>query len=1498
MRMQVRLGRAAGRLALLAAAAAAIGLGAPSPAAAADAAATVGNDSFETLQAAIDAVQDGGTVTLQRDVTESVSSSGKSYTLDLGGHTVTAAAPAKNPEYDEEKHEETERYLPSPVLDLAGGTVKVKNGTLTGGKAGSGGGIAAQDVALTVEGVDIRGNAASQRGGAICSTGGGSLAVTGGSKLEGNTAGLDKTFSGHYGQGGAVYSEVETTLNGVEISGNRGGYGAALYLGNFSELNAVKCTIADNSDTGDPGLKANEIIRMGRGSINEFIGCTVSGNHDADFTVAVYGSASFVGGRIESNRARYVGGVFVCRAEDDTFGGPQLFLKEKAVVTGNTAESTGSLDATGRFTRSVGGVAVSTGAEFSMAKTVGKGETVLDDAGAVYGNSSTGGDESAPDLYIKGGSKVNVVAPKEMNGSDEAFAGYCWLDRKNSFKSKEKLPATEANDRYLAAIKETALNVAQVGDEKYESLGEAVEAAADEGTVKLIAGEDGATVRTAEFDVDKKLTLDLNGRNLAAEGSGKGKNLFAVAEDGDLAVTGKGDLAGDIGVSGGKLDLASVGKLDGTVRVASGEAEVSSSCGASSFVNQGGKLSLSGDGFGDITVALGKDETLTVAEGFKAKSLKLVLPDELLKKLNGEEEIQSFALIDGDGAASILDEKSKTPVSIDGLENYAWQPSIDEDGKVVIKKDDTSDAVYLDGTAADGNGDGTETKPVNTFEKAKELLEDDGKSRIIVTGTVTVSEDETWSGDKSAVELYRGPKFDGALVKVEPQATLALTGVTIDGGAANGFPHKADAPLIEADGEGAALQLQDRAVLQNNARYLPKTGNWILGGGASATNGASIVIDGGAVRGNSAVFGGGVYAGDGSKIVIKSGDISGNSAVWKNGATFGDESPDPWDFAFGGGVMLGSGSSMEMSGGAVKGNYSDGNAGGIALGNKSSSFSDDGNTFEMTGGSLEGNRARRSAGGLYVQSNCTATIGKELSGEDPIRIEGNSCGGKGRAHFAGGAIYVNKDIDKNQNHGRLYLYDAVVTGNEARSEKFSMGGGIASCITGRARLYLHRGGAVFGNSSNTAADDVLVDKQFDGDSTAVENSAYISPVMLGGGAYGWTYDSRGHASSQTGADGQAVPLGELSLAKSDLYLKANPSQEGIGSAWSAGPKVVISGNWTDVRNGGGIANNGDLIIGKKTDLTVAKRVESPSDADKSKSFHFKVELYKIEDDNKTPVNGKYGDMEFQDGVAEFDLRDGESKSAWGLPAGEYEYKVTETGPGGFTTAWEDTLGGKGEGTVATGSMTSSGEDELTDDPAADRDTAVLFTNTAKQTPPDEDDEGDLDITKKVVGDNAPDAEFTFTVTTDPAVPDGTYGDAEFKDGSAAITLKAGQTAHITGLPKGTEYTVTEADAEGFTPSIDNARGTITAGKVTVTATNTYEPEEPVKPDEPDNPGKPDEPEKPGIPDEPETETPDGPAPELPQTGDASLPASALAAVAVAGAALVGGGVLLKRRNRR
>lgn len=194
------------------------------------------------------------------------------------------------------------------------------------------------------------------------------------------------------------------------------------------------------------------------------------------------------------------------------------------------------------------------------------------------------------------------------------------------------------------------------------------------------------------------------------------------------------------------------------------------------------------------------------------------------------------------------------------------------------------------------------------------------------------------------------------------------------------------------------------------------------------------------------------------------------------------------------------------------------------------------------------------------------------------------------------------------------------------------------------------------------------------------------------------------------------------------------------------------------------------------DLTVSKTIRGNA-ADATKEFTFTVTL------SDTTISGTYGDMTFENGVATFTLKGGESKTASGLPNGVgYTVEEADYSADGYVTTKEGDVGS------IVGNETS----------------AATFTNTRNAN-------GSLTISKTVAGNDADSAkEFTFTVTLSDTTISGTYGDVTFENGVATFTLKGGESKVIDGLPNGTGYIVEETDYsnDGYVTTKTGNTGTI------------------------------------------------------------------------------------------
>ena len=208
-------------------------------------------------------------------------------------------------------------------------------------------------------------------------------------------------------------------------------------------------------------------------------------------------------------------------------------------------------------------------------------------------------------------------------------------------------------------------------------------------------------------------------------------------------------------------------------------------------------------------------------------------------------------------------------------------------------------------------------------------------------------------------------------------------------------------------------------------------------------------------------------------------------------------------------------------------------------------------------------------------------------------------------------------------------------------------------------------------------------------------------------------------------------------------------------------------------------------------LVVSKSVVSAVTADKQKDFSFEVVL------TDKSINGTYGEMTFENGVAKFTLKDGETKRATGLPDA-IGYVVSESSePASDFIIISD---------GATGNIVHN-----------ETNTAE-FTNTRKT--------GNLEISKTVVSpvpaEN--DANYTFkvTLTNGEQKISGEYSGYYFdENGQATVTVKGNACVTIEGLPVGTTYSVVESKYDNFDTESTGEAGDINDTKTSVAAfTNT------------------------------------------------------------------------------
>lgn len=547
-----------------------------------------------------------------------------------------------------------------------------------------------------------------------------------------------------------------------------------------------------------------------------------------------------------------------------------------------------------------------------------------------------------------------------------------------------------------------------------------------------------------------------------------------------------------------------------------------------------------------------------------------------------DENGKNIQVIEGDSSDSVKSNKYK--LSNDKIIGYA---EIEQtDGEALVSTDAVTlsgsmSEVYLNGSSGSDLNSGASSSPVKTFEKAQSLLSEGGT--IYISGTVTVSTDQSWSLDNNGSQIKRYSSFTGPLVSVASGGTLSLSDVTINGG--SGTPSassiatnttyatsSAKAPLIVVQ-SGGSLSISDGAVLQYNSNKpdTKSTGvfseNGYVGqGGAVYSDGGTIVMDGGLIQYCEAHSGGGIYIENGS-FTLTGGTIDKNYA---RDILTGSKRHSYYGYRnAGGGVYVGDNSTMEMYGGVISNNQSSREGGGISLGwldrvrgHYVSSYI---TTFKMSGGTLTGNTATSTGGGLNITAGRRGIISAGY-------ITNNTANGREYQYeisgtvayqnvFSGGGIYVDaSQWNSSGSHagvsGYLEIHRVIVTDNTATT----YGGGLACCNTSNTNIgytEFGNGTAFYGNSAGTAGNELA----FNGGP-----SFTVSSTMLGGGSYNWSISTSGYYRVYNNSLTDTSASVQTAQTLATVYITGNTGYIGGG--------IGING----IIMGGGETDSGDTSI--------------------------------------------------------------------------------------------------------------------------------------------------------------------------------------------------------------------------------------------------------------------------------------------------------------------------------
>ncbi len=395
-------------------------------------AAKIGETAYATLAKAIEAAQDGDTITLQRDLTESVTIDGKKdLTLNLNRCTLSGTAES------------------APVIAVNGSN----NLTVIGGKitGGTNGGIRIKnDYNTIVRLVDVivSDNHTANCGGGIYLEGPEAepteseqfpvLALTGSTIISGNTADLD---------GGGIYAKhARVNLNGGTVESNRSSRdGGGVYVEN-GFLQLFQATVKKNRGSENGGGIAMKncgfdiaVSEIYENEAKNGGGVAILGSDPKSNSHTIHEVAT----NIHDNTAyRYGGGIYAQDAEFRLNGptiekntannnGGGIYTKGNSSVTVNRGQiSDNQASGTNRSASGGGGIFAE------------NGPTVTLSGATISGNQVTGDFGCGGGVHVDGGT-LTVNNSKILNNATKSSGGGIFV--KNSALSVADSEITDNN---------------------------------------------------------------------------------------------------------------------------------------------------------------------------------------------------------------------------------------------------------------------------------------------------------------------------------------------------------------------------------------------------------------------------------------------------------------------------------------------------------------------------------------------------------------------------------------------------------------------------------------------------------------------------------------------------------------------------------------------------------------------------------------------------------------------------------------------------------------------------------------------------------------------------------------------------------------------------------------------------------------------------------------------------------------------------------------------
>ncbi len=1108
---------------------------------------SVDGKTYPSVKIATNVAEDGATITLLEDITESLELTDRSFTFDLNGHTWTGKgnstlvanmnrknvsititgggrimADAGYRAVEMPKKSTAGVYgnlqMTGIILEGSGSTLTKTIAVASGTSKKSGGILAAVDTNVVAENCEFRNGIAGDKGGAVL-------------------------VAPYY-----TNSQVEASFTGCSFHHNKAPRGGAIsseasgrQTGRSILLKVDNCTFEENMATSSGGAIVMESDNTGsKASVKAEI---------TNETQFIKNESSYYGGAIysetrglyEDDALTIANSYFTENMAAGSGGGGAIYAKTSLNLSNvefreNTSKSLGGaiyvnnsestvFNSTFDKTKFIGNNTTSSGGALAISLTKATEGTIALQNGTTFeGNQSSAKDfvndgGGAIHAMVKLGVKVSLSDVAMHDNSAKGDGGAISADIKNLEVTDSKIYNNTAGKTgggiHLKATQKDAQAVftrSEVRGNTAQSTGGGINLPGTLATGKAIfdnctisentAGTNGGGIYSQLPEITIRDTV-VNG-NTANKFYGGGAYLSSYMGGGAYTVSGSTAFYGNKAPNDPKTATFKISgntpSADIFVRNSSGTASTKSEATLQGFDELLTKETV----MGNITYKLARTNPATQTYGYAKNVSSAYSVGYYSTKAVGD---------------CVYLSPSGNVHEASGSGNVVVETTLE--GAVASAKTNNFNEIYVCGT-------------VNVTKEDEEILNNSGitfKRCSECTNTVLFhiekGEDVTFNGVK-----IDGDKILSTAALVSVAGTLTIDGETDIRNGNNSSSSGGGAIYVNAD---ATLNVKGGRIEDNVA----------INGGAIATGVVTPVINisGGTIKGNRASRDGGAIFSNSAILHISGGTLESNIAGSNGGAICAE------------GIQkeFGRHSKVYVEGGTFRDNSCGGNGGGAIY----VAFFSELYVGEKGGRPLfENNRTSQLGGAIALYQWATGKIYQgDFIGNKTVAALSNNAGG--------GALYINAGCS-------MEMKNLYVVGN-TQKKSTTGGGGLYTCSTGRTAIFKTEGAFI---ADNTGAGGGPADIYFWGGNGAV---AYVSDYVLGGADANWTR-----------SNGSEAPILWGTSESFTIVSHVDGGGKATAEAIARSEGVVMEGNHSDSW-GAAIANNGMLTIGtEELTLTVNK----------------------------------------------------------------------------------------------------------------------------------------------------------------------------------------------------------------------------------------------------------------------------------------------------------------------